>query len=99
MTTAAPTFDDYVASRGAALLRLAYMLTGDRHLAEDLTQDVLIGGGATELCMISAAPPVDVVEFGRAQFPVLSPAPSLRPTTVGGQSAQSGTVRLPDGRT
>jgi RNA polymerase sigma-70 factor (sigma-E family) len=42
MTTAAPTFDDYVASRGAALLRLAFMLTGDRHLAEDLTQDVLI---------------------------------------------------------
>ena len=42
MTTAAPTFDDYVASRGAALLRLAFMLTGDRHLAEDLTQDVMI---------------------------------------------------------
>jgi RNA polymerase sigma factor (sigma-70 family) len=47
MTTATPTFDgptfdDYVASRGAALLRLAFMLTGDRHLAEDLTQDVLI---------------------------------------------------------
>src|SRR3954470_21087411 len=41
MTTATPTFDDYVASRGAALLRLAFMLTGDRHLAEDLTQDVL----------------------------------------------------------
>jgi RNA polymerase sigma-70 factor (sigma-E family) len=42
MTPATPTFDDYVASRGAALRRLAFMLTGDRHLAEDLTQDVLI---------------------------------------------------------
>jgi len=42
MTVAVPTFDDYVASRGAALLRLAFMLTGDDHLAEDLTQDVLI---------------------------------------------------------
>jgi RNA polymerase sigma-70 factor (sigma-E family) len=42
MTVAEPTFDDYVASRGAALLRLAFMLSGDRHLAEDLTQDVLI---------------------------------------------------------
>lgn len=42
MTTAPPTFDDYVASRGAALLRLALMLTGDRHLAEDLAQDVLV---------------------------------------------------------
>ncbi|MEY9859293.1 RNA polymerase sigma-70 factor (sigma-E family) [Catenulispora sp. GAS73] len=42
MTIASPTFDDYVASRGAALLRLALMLTGDRHLAEDLTQDVLV---------------------------------------------------------
>ncbi len=34
-------FDDYVAARAAALLRVAYMLTGDRHLAEDLVQDVL----------------------------------------------------------
>lgn len=42
MTPASPTFDDYVASRGAALLRLAFMLTGDRHLAEDLTQDTLV---------------------------------------------------------
>jgi RNA polymerase sigma-70 factor (sigma-E family) len=42
MTPAPPTFDDYVASRGAALLRLAFMLTGDQHLAEDLTQDVLV---------------------------------------------------------
>ncbi|WP_344664529.1 SigE family RNA polymerase sigma factor [Catenulispora yoronensis] len=42
MTTGTPTFDDYVASRGAALLRLAFMLTGDRHLAEDLTQDTLV---------------------------------------------------------
>jgi RNA polymerase sigma-70 factor (sigma-E family) len=34
-------FDSYVAERGAALLRVAYLLTGDRHLAEDLVQDVL----------------------------------------------------------
>jgi RNA polymerase sigma-70 factor (sigma-E family) len=42
MIVAEPTFDDYVATRGAALLRLAFMLCGDRHLAEDLTQEVLI---------------------------------------------------------
>lgn len=42
MTVVEPTFDEYVASRGAALLRLAFMLSGDRHLAEDLTQEVLI---------------------------------------------------------
>jgi len=34
-------FDEYAAARGSALLRLAYVLTGDRHAAEDLVQDVL----------------------------------------------------------
>ncbi|ROO50758.1 RNA polymerase sigma-70 factor (sigma-E family) [Micromonospora sp. Llam0] len=35
------TFEDYVAARGPALVRLARLLTGDRHRAEDLTQEVL----------------------------------------------------------
>jgi RNA polymerase sigma-70 factor (sigma-E family) len=35
------SFDEFVAARGAALLRHAYVLTGDRHLAEDLVQEVL----------------------------------------------------------
>jgi DNA-directed RNA polymerase specialized sigma24 family protein len=34
-------FEDYVSERGNALLRLAYVLTSDTHLAEDLTQTVL----------------------------------------------------------
>ncbi|MEV6928747.1 SigE family RNA polymerase sigma factor [Dactylosporangium sp. NPDC051485] len=34
-------FDDFVRQRGAALVRLGHLLTGDRHLGEDLTQDVL----------------------------------------------------------
>lgn len=34
-------FDDFVSSRGPALLRTAYLLTGDRHLAEDLMQAAL----------------------------------------------------------
>lgn len=36
-----PTFEDFVVARGDALLRLALMLTGDRHHAEDLVQSVL----------------------------------------------------------
>ena len=36
-----PDFDQYVAARGPALLRTAYMLCGDRYLAEDLVQEVL----------------------------------------------------------
>jgi DNA-directed RNA polymerase specialized sigma24 family protein len=36
-----PTFEDFVAARGAALLRFALMLAGDRHHAEDLVQSVL----------------------------------------------------------
>jgi len=36
-----PTFDDFVAARGQALLRFALMLCGDRHQAEDLVQSAL----------------------------------------------------------
>jgi len=35
------TFEEYVGSRGAALVRLARLLTGDDHRAEDLAQEVL----------------------------------------------------------
>ena len=41
MDGARPTFDDFVIARGPALLRQALVLTGDRHLAEDLVQEVL----------------------------------------------------------
>lgn len=37
----ASSFDQYVVGRGASLLRFAYLLTADRHLAEDLVQEVL----------------------------------------------------------
>lgn len=33
--------EEYVAARGPALLRTAYMLCGDRYLAEDLVQEVV----------------------------------------------------------
>jgi RNA polymerase sigma-70 factor (sigma-E family) len=36
------SFADYVAQRGDALLRFAYVLTGSRHLAEDVVQEVLV---------------------------------------------------------
>jgi RNA polymerase sigma-70 factor (sigma-E family) len=35
------SFEEYVTARGAALLRFAYVLSGDRYLAEDLVQEVL----------------------------------------------------------
>jgi len=35
-------FDAYVRARTPALLRTAYLLTGDQHLSEDLVQDALI---------------------------------------------------------
>jgi len=40
-TAAPPTFEQYVAARGMALVRFAILLTGDDHRAEDLVQDVL----------------------------------------------------------
>jgi RNA polymerase sigma-70 factor (sigma-E family) len=36
-----PSFEAYVAARGAALVRFAVLLTGDDHRAEDLVQDAL----------------------------------------------------------
>lgn len=35
------TFEEYVAARAAALLRFAFVLTGDHHAAQDLTQAAL----------------------------------------------------------
>jgi RNA polymerase sigma-70 factor (sigma-E family) len=35
------TFEEFVAEQGQSLLSLAFVLTGDRHLAEDLTQTAL----------------------------------------------------------
>ncbi|SFE92554.1 SigE family RNA polymerase sigma factor [Blastococcus tunisiensis] len=35
------TFEEFVAGHGQSLLRLAFVLTGDRHLAEDITQTAL----------------------------------------------------------
>ena len=35
------TFDDYVRVRGPALVRVARLIAGDRHLGEDLAQEVL----------------------------------------------------------
>jgi len=34
-------FDGFVAARGASLLRFAYLVSGDRHAAEDLVQSAL----------------------------------------------------------
>ena len=35
-------FDEFVRGRSASLMRSAYLLTGDRHAAEDLVQEVLM---------------------------------------------------------
>jgi RNA polymerase sigma-70 factor (sigma-E family) len=35
-------FSSYLAAEGSALLRFAYVLTGDHHLAEDLLQEALV---------------------------------------------------------
>jgi DNA-directed RNA polymerase specialized sigma24 family protein len=42
MDSSRQEFEAYVRARSPALLRSAYLLTGDQHLAEDLVQDALI---------------------------------------------------------
>lgn len=39
--SAPPGFEEFVLARGPALVRFAHALCGDRHLAEDLVQEVL----------------------------------------------------------
>ncbi|MDP9793324.1 RNA polymerase sigma-70 factor (sigma-E family) [Catenuloplanes nepalensis] len=41
VTARVEDFDDFVHGRGRALLRFAFVLSGDAHLAEDLVQEVL----------------------------------------------------------
>ena len=41
MPDVVPEFDEFVAVKGHALLRVAYLLAGDEHLAEDHLQEVL----------------------------------------------------------
>ena len=39
-------FSEFVAARSARLIRLAYVLTGDQHAAEDLLQNSLVKAAA-----------------------------------------------------
>ena len=41
LTAPGPSFEDFVAARGASLLHTAWLLTGDHHRAEDLVQTAL----------------------------------------------------------
>ncbi|MFC5728863.1 MULTISPECIES: hypothetical protein [Nocardioides] len=41
-TDAVPAFEEYVVARSRALWRSAWLLTGDRHRAEDLVQTALM---------------------------------------------------------
>jgi RNA polymerase sigma-70 factor (sigma-E family) len=42
VTGARQSFEEFVRARSAALARVAYLLTGDHHLAEDLVQQALL---------------------------------------------------------
>jgi RNA polymerase sigma-70 factor (sigma-E family) len=50
-------FEDFVTEHGQSLLRLAYVLTGDAHRAEDLTQTALVGAYRHWRKVVSAQKP------------------------------------------
>jgi len=51
------SFEEYVSRQGAALLRLAFVLTSDAHLAEDLTQSALVDAYRHWRKVVAAANP------------------------------------------
>ncbi len=102
--TGALDFETWVASRSQALLRFAYVMTGDRALAEDALQDALTSACA-KWSRISAADDVDAYvrrmivnahvswwrRFRRRESPV--PDPAIRgggdPVTADGVGARA----------
>ena len=97
-------FEDWVASRSQALLRFAYVMTGDRELAEDALQDALTTACA-KWSRISSVDDVDAYvrrmivnahvswwrRFRRREAPV--PDPAVRgggdPATADGAGARA----------
>jgi RNA polymerase sigma-70 factor (sigma-E family) len=94
-------FDAFFRSRVPALLRTAYLLTGDRHLAEDLVQDALArthrawnrlgGGGNPEAYARKVMYHLQVSRWRRRR-----PAETLRgelPERGGGRDSADDSVR------
>ena len=57
-----PDFDDFVVARSSALLRVAYLLPHDSHLAEDLLQTSLTRPAPGSQPPLLAAPPLTFVD-------------------------------------
>src|SRR5688500_3885203 len=51
------SFEEYVRARSPGLARIAYLLTGDHHLAEDLVQQALIRVAARWRRIVAAGDP------------------------------------------
>lgn len=90
-----PDFDDWVAARGPALLRLAYVLTGSLADAEDVVQDAL-SRALPRWARICQADDVDAYvrrmvvnanvsrwrKFRRKEVPVAAPTDAVAPVGV-----------------
>jgi RNA polymerase sigma-70 factor (sigma-E family) len=103
------SFEDYVRARGSTLLGMAHLLTGDRHLAEDVLQEAL-GHALRKWSRVSSADARDaavrrllVDEFltrnrrrERTELVLTDPVPGRTgPTVPAGREAVDPGGRLP----
>jgi RNA polymerase sigma-70 factor (sigma-E family) len=91
------SFRAYVRGRTAALSRIAYLLTGDRHLAEDLVQETLLRVAGRWRRIVAGGDPdayvrrtlynqhVSIWRRGRLRpLPVVEPPDTSLPDPAGG---------------
>lgn len=95
MTAARQSFEEYVRARTPALSRVAYLLTGDHHLAEDLVQQALLRVAGRWPALVTRGDPDDYVRRVMYNQHVSWWRRRESPVVRGGEQPAAGTVPDP----